>query len=249
MIRPLLIVFATLFSITALGQAQADLTSGDEVLEAAWGAALVLPDEKQARLKPFFVSMAARSGGETLMRQWAQKLSSDETSVTEGGDTYPDFGWTHASGVIGAYGVDGLIRFAREKREPLHFGRADILLAAGKRLVSSDAEAATRINAALFDMITGASAFETPDLANAATELAMYRCHLEDFDRARAKTSAPNNLRYAFWRARMSGYPPGLTARITNEADSEDTRHVRQVLDGYRTILELGYCNYGADPS
>ncbi|MCF6329081.1 MAG: hypothetical protein L3J02_04700 [Henriciella sp.] len=213
------------------------------ILEAAWSAALVLPDEKQARIKPLIVAMAARAGDPDLIQFWVEKLSEHPVTNTQLESEYPDFGWNYAQKVLEPYGVDGLIKFAREKREPLHYGRSDILLAAGKRLLQEEPEQAKRLNTALFDLIGSASDFEKPELANAAAELAMYRCDVERFDRATALTLAPNNLRYAFWRARMTGDGGALADRIRAEADEEDTRHVRQVLDGYRAIVELGYCD------
>ncbi len=212
------------------------------VLDAAWGAALILPEKKRARLKPVFVMLAGQAGGPELMQHWADKLSEAPVAAPQEADSYPDFGWKNASKVIGSYGVDGLIRFAREKRAPLHYGRGDALLAAGKRMVPDNPEAAKRLNEALFELAGSASDFEQPDLANAAAELAMYRCDLANFDRAAALTRAPDNLRYAFWRTRMSGDAGALAGRVRAEADDVDTRHVRQVLDGYRAIVELGYC-------
>jgi len=212
------------------------------ILDAAWAAALVLPDEKQARLKPIMVTVAARTGQPDLMQYWADRLSEAPVQAAEDKTDYPDFGWTRANTVLGSYGVDGLIKFAKEKREPLHYGRGDILLSAGKHMVLDKPKQAARLNEALFDLAGSASDFEKPELANAAAELAMHRCDLGAFDRAAALTLAPDNLRYAFWRARIVGDAQSLTGRVVTEADSEDTRHVRQVLDGYGAIIQLGYC-------
>ena len=247
MLRGFLILLTAWFVAAAPLSARAEPACSQSelacILEAAWSAALVLPDEKQARIKPLIVAMAAHADDPELMQIWAEKLSEPPVSKTEGEDEYPDFGWNNAQKVLGSYGVDGLIKFAKEKREPLHYGRGDILLAAGKRLLEDEPEQAKRLNTALFELAGTASDFEKPELANAAAELAMYRCDVEGFDRATALTLAPNNLRYAFWRARMTGNIGALAGRIAAEADEEDTRHVRQVLDGYRAIIELGYCN------
>ena len=247
MLRGFLVLFTVWFVAALPLSARAEPACSQSelscVLEAAWSAALVLPDEKQARIKPLIVTMAARAGDPELMQFWAEKLSEEPVTNTEETDDYPDFGWSNAQKVLGSYGVDGLIKFAREKRAPLHYGRGDILLAAGKRLLEDEPEQAKRLNTALFDLAGTASDFEKPELANAAAELAMHRCDVEHFDRATALTLAPNNMRYAFWRARMTGNSGALAERIRTEADEEDTRHVRQVLDGYRAIVELGYCN------
>ena len=87
-----------------------------------------------------------------------------------------------------------------------------------------------------------ASKFERPNLAHAAAELAMVRCDLDTFEDARRRTDAPENLRYAFWRARISGQDEALLTRVRAIDEDEDTREVRRVLDGYRAVLELGYC-------
>ena len=246
MVKALSVLFALSVWIAAPVSAEVEPgCAGSEaacVLEAAWAAALVLPQEKQARLKPLIVSMAAQAEGAQLMQLWADKLSVAPVGPAQQMSDYPDFGWNNASEILATSGVDGLIRFAKEKRAPLHYGRSDALLSAGKRMVAERPDAATRLNDALFDLAATASDFEKPDLANAAAELAMHRCDLVRFDRAAAMTLAPNNLRYAFWRARMTGNAGGLASRVRAEADAEDTRHVRQVLDGYRAIVELGYC-------
>ena len=70
----------------------------------------------------------------------------------------------------------------------------------------------------------------------------MARCDLETFEDARAQTDAPDNLRYAFWRARITGQDEALLARVRAIEEDQDTREVRRVLDGYRAIQEFGYC-------
>ena len=104
------------------------------VLDAAWAAALELPVEKQKWLKPVFVTVAARSGDMELMQAWSDKLGSPPVTRPENPDDYMDFGWKQAAIVYQAYGVDGLIEYAQEKREPLHVGRGNALLSAGKQL-------------------------------------------------------------------------------------------------------------------
>ena len=210
------------------------------ILDAAWAAALVLPDEKRTRVEPLFVAMAAKVGEPDLLQRWTERFTLSPAETED--ETYIDFGWKTARGVIDTHGVDGLIKFAKEKRAPLALGRGDTLLAAGKRLAHDQPAQAEKLNVALMDLAATASSFEAPDLASAAAELAMYRCDLEMFDRAAARTHAPGNMRYAFWRARMTGNGGQLRQRIVQDADAQDTRHVRQVFDGYRSIVELGYC-------
>lgn len=246
MIKALSVFFACIYFVMpgALARAEPGCDGSEAacVLQATWGAALVLPDEKLERIKPLIVSMASRVGEPELVRFWADKLSISPGDGQKAQSTYTDFGWQNASKVIGEYGVDGLIRFAKEKRAPMNFGRGDSLLAAGKRLAKDQPAQAKRLNTALLDLIRSASAFEAPELAHAAAELAMHRCDLQMFDKATALTNAPNNMRYAFWRTRMTGNSAGLHGRVLADADAEDTRHVRQVLDGYRAIVDLGYC-------
>jgi len=70
----------------------------------------------------------------------------------------------------------------------------------------------------------------------------MGRCEAERLSRAISRTDAPNGLRYAFWQARLSGDVRDLFDRVRAVNNDEDTRYVRRVLDGYRAILEFGYC-------
>lgn len=212
------------------------------ILADAWTAALVLPPQKLERVKPLFLEVAAESGDPDLLTDWQARLA---LAQPRSHSAYEDFGWQKAEPVLSAHGVDGLIDRALRKQAPLNFARGDALLAAGKQLIETDANGAKRLNQTLLDMVSTASSFEAPELAHAASELAMYRCDLVMFDRALARTHAPDNLRYAFWRARMTGDALSLRRRIRDEADDQDTRHVRQVLGGYRAILELGYCQQG----
>lgn len=210
------------------------------VLEAAWGAALLLPEEKRARLQPLFLEIATRSGDPVIIKHWHDRWP--DARRASSGDDYPDFGWTKAESILAKEGVDGLIAKARAKQAPLHFGRSDILLSAGKRLLAERPGDAARLNAALIDLSASASDFERPELAHAAAELAMVRCDMQTYERAMARVLTSQNLRYAFWRARIKGDLSDLLSRVRNEADETDTRHVRQVLDGYRAISEYGYC-------
>ena len=210
------------------------------VLEAAWGAALVLPDDKKARLQAAFLEIAVLSGDPSLAQVWADRF---DTHIPKAVEKYPDFGWSVAEPVLQRSGVDGLIQQARLKQGDVSIGRADALLAAGKRLFPEAPADAMRINQAMLEMTQSANDFEKPALAHAAAELAMVRCDAERFERGVSMTDAQNNMRYAFWRARMQGGVSGLVDRVRNSAREDDTMHVRQSLDGYRAILELGYCS------
>jgi len=226
---------------TAQAEAVCAKTETACVLDAVWGAALVLPEEKQARVKPMIVEAAVRSGDDALVSQWAGRFGIAPQPL-EAVDENDDYGWRNARDLIAADGIDGLIETARAKRAPLSYGRSDALLAAGKHYLGKDAAVAKRLNDELMSLARGASDFEKSALAHAAAELAMQRCDGATLSAATAMTDAPTNLRYDFWRTRVNGGADSLVSRITDEADDEDTRHVRQALDGYRAIQELGYC-------
>lgn len=209
------------------------------VLDAAWSAALELPQDKQARLASAFLEVANLADDRSIAEKWAKRFGVENTPSR---DAYPDFGWASAEPVIKANGVEGLIQQAKAKQGDLSIGRADALLAAGRKLHADKPDEAKAINAALVDIAMSASDFEKPTLAHAAAELAMIRCDVPALDRALLMTDAPSNLRYAFWRARIEGGALALLTRVRSEASDSDTRHVRQVLDGYRAVLEFGTC-------
>lgn len=208
------------------------------ILDAAWSASLILPDEKRQRLAPAFFEIALNSGDPDLVLQWESRFEQKAQVPAP----YPDYGWEKADPIIQAQGVDGLIETANQRRAPLNFGRADALLSAGIHYRTDDPVAAKRLNQALFDLAQSASAFEKPNLAHAAAELAMARCDMDLLSRAVSLTDAPRNLRYEFWRARISGGIEALLSRVRNIDNDRDTREVRRVLDGYRAIQEFGYC-------
>lgn len=214
-------------------------SEADQVLQAAWGAALVLPQDKQARLAPAFLEIAALSGEPRLIQFWESRLG--QSYVPQ--QAYPDYGWQIAEPILQQGGVRALIETANRRAEPLSFGRADALLAAGKHLTKERPDEARQINQALLDLTRSASKFERVILAHAAAELAMTRCDPDLFDQAERATTAPGNLRYAFWRARMSGSVSHLLTRVRAIDNDDDTREVRRVLEGYRAIQELGYCS------
>ena len=208
------------------------------LLDAAWSASLILPDEKRQRLAPAFLEIALNSGDPDLVSRWETRFEQKAQMATP----YPDYGWEKADPIIQAQGVDGLIETANQRRAPLNFGRADALLSAGIHYRTDDPVAAKRLNQTLLGLAQSASAFEKPNLAHAAAELAMARCDMDLLTRAVALTDAPRNLRYEFWRARISGGIEALLSRVRDIDNDRDTREVRRVLDGYRAIQELGYC-------
>lgn len=230
---------ASLFAGAVAAQSpDCDKTETACVLDAAWSAALVLPEDKRERLAPAFLEAASNSGDAALVSFWETRLNQSARPVP----AYPDFGWEKAEPLLRAGGPARLIKVAKDRAEPLNFGRADALLSAGKRLMATDPEGAEALNEALMDLTRSASAFEKPNLAHAAAELAMARCDRARFEKALLYTDAPGNLRYVIWRARIDGDVRSLLPRIRAMDSGEDTRDVRRVLEGYRAIQEMGYC-------
>lgn len=242
-------IFSSL-AVIALGStasAQSPLCDKSEaacVLDAAWSAALILPAEKQDRLAGAFLEIASATGDTELVQFWEQRFNREAP-----GDVHvSDYGWRQAEPILAERGVEGLIAEVTRPTSSLAIARADVLLAAGKHFAQIDPAAARKIYDALFGLIGRASSFERPSLAHAAAELAMARCDLEGLEAATALTDAPRNIRYAFWRARISGDGLTLLPRVRGLENDQDTRDVRRVLDGYRAILELGYCNAEKSP-
>ncbi len=242
-----LILFLVTCCSVALGvsaqPAPTERSEASQILQAAWGAALVLPEEKQARLAPTFLEIASLSGDPELLAFWEQRLGLQAGTP----ESYADYGWQTAEPILRDGGVDALISLAKRRAAPLSFGRADALLSAGKRLFVAEPKEARKLNDALMELTRSASSFEQPVLAHAAAELAMVRCDLSTFGLAEMSTTAPGNLRYAFWRARIDGNALDLLARVRAIETDQDTREVRRVLEGYRAIQELGYCHARKD--
>lgn len=208
------------------------------VLDAAWSAALLLPEEKRQRLASAFLEIAALSGEDAVVSKWEDRFDRRASEIP----VYPDYGWQIAEPILTKGGVESLLALAEKRADPLNFGRADVLLSAGKRLHLSDKAAAKKINTSMLAMLGSASKFEKPNLAHAAAELAMARCDADLLDQALGSTDAPDNLRYAFWDARIEGDATQLLDRVRSIKTEDDTRDIRRVLDGYRAILEHGYC-------
>ena len=237
----LFILFVTLLFTPLTAQAQLGDCAKSEaacVLDAAWSAALILPPEKQERLMPAFLEIAQMSGEPDLLDHWQSRFGMRPSETMD----YADFGWEKAEPILRSDGVDGLIEAAERRAAPLNVGRTDVLLAAGKRLINQDPVGALKVNQALLSLSRSASKFERPILVHAAAELAMIRCDSDMLGEAVEHTDAPSSLRYAFWSARISGDSRGLLHRVRAIENEDDTRDIRRVLDGYRAILELGYC-------
>lgn len=203
---------------------------------------MVLPADKQARLEGPFETVAAKVEG----RPAGLVRASDAD--------YQDYGWQAARPHIEQGGVDRLIQTARAKSDTLRYGRAEALFAAGiraagfkqtdaaARSLSTDPAAARTLNTELLSLARTAGEFEQGDLAHAAASLAAHRCDLTSFDAAMGMVMARDAIRYKFWRARITRDRSGLPQAIMLGANSDDTSHARQTLEGLTLLAELGDC-------
>ncbi|MEQ9317218.1 MAG: hypothetical protein RLN72_15300, partial [Henriciella sp.] len=147
-------------------------TSLDELLACTRSAIMVLPPEKQARLDDPFEIAAAKVEG--------RPADPTRTAKTQ----YQDYGWQAARPLIEQGGADQLIQTARAKSDPLRYGRAEALFAAGiraagfkqtdpaARSLAADPATARQINTELLTLARTAGEFEQGDLAHAAASLA-----------------------------------------------------------------------------
>ncbi len=215
------------------------------LFDAIWQAATGLPEKKRARLAPLFLETIALSEDEGLLARWQEALK-----LRAGGTgNAPNYAREQAARFIAEEGWDQFLSKARAKAAPFNIGRPEIM-AAGARIADDDMR--SQIIAAMFDLagpaISGHKTdmlkadYEQADFGHVLAELSMEACDLSGFERAIALTNAPDSLRYAFWRARITGNAGALSRRILEDADKDDTRHVRQALQGYAPILVLGYC-------
>lgn len=215
----------------------------DPVLEEIWQAAFLLPEDKRARLTRPMLETVAASGDAALLDYWEVRL---DARAAAGPDTYYQSMAQPGFDVLQAKGEATFLRRVRNGAPPFNIGRPQILSAMA--IETPDAGLARRIMTEMNALVRGSASqgsFERDMLAHGLTEAAMRRCDLDRFDRARSLTQAPDGLRYTFWRARITGDAAYVTPRIAAEAERDDTRFVRQALEGYRAILEHGYCGAG----
>ncbi|MGA1343059.1 MAG: hypothetical protein ACO33A_08450 [Hyphomonas sp.] len=215
------------------------------MLEAAWTAAEALPEAKQARLKPLFAPLALQLQDAGAKAVWQARLA-DMPVQDEAGD----YVRRTAETAIGDYGWEGFLQRAQDARPPLHVGRPEIMAAAIE--LAPDIQQRARIIDMMFTLAgtpgrgvtSGISinAFERADFGHVLAERMMRDCRLAEFDRAVGMTASAASLRYALWRARITGGAGALADDIRRGDEDGDTRHVRQALEGYGAILSLGYC-------
>jgi hypothetical protein len=215
------------------------------LLDAAWAAALALPEQKLERVKPLFAPLAARLADPKAKAVWARRLG--ETGPRTAG---ADYARQTAETAIGELGWEAFLQRARDGLAPLHMGRPEIMGAAIE--LAPDAKQRARLVELMFTLAgapkTLASGkardndFERADFGHVLADRMMRDCRLAEFDRAAAMTSDPDALRYKLWRARITGGAGALAGKIRAGDGSEDTSHVRQAIEGYGAVLELGYC-------
>lgn len=215
------------------------------MLEAAWSAAEALPEAKQARLKPLFAPLALQLQDPGSKALWQARLA-DTPLQDEAGDYLR----RTAETAIRDFGWEGFLQQAQGARPPLHVGRPEIMGAAIE--LAPDIRQRARIIDMMFALAGtpgrrvnsafSVNAFERADFGHVLAERMMRDCRLAEFDRAVEMTTSPASLRYALWRARITGGAGGLADDIRRGDEDGDTRHVRQALEGYGAILSLGYC-------
>lgn len=214
------------------------------MLEAIWAAAAVLPQEKQRRLTGPFLEMVEQGGDPALLQHWTTRL---QPSATRAYKPSP-YARLKAEAVLAEGDWDNFLQKARAGTPPFNIGRPEIM-GAGARL-AQDPALRRRITEAMFELAGGApntgrgmdQAFEQADFGYVLAELSMEACDAAAFDRAVRLTNAPDSIRYALWRSRITGKAGLLVGRISDEADPSDTRHVRAAIEGYAPVLARGYC-------
>lgn len=215
------------------------------MLEAAWDAAGQLPEEKQEKLRGVFAAQVPWLVDKADRAAWKDRVRN--VRLEPSGD---DYAREVAAGVIAEAGWQGFLQRARDGAAPLHMGRPEIMAAAIE--LAPDKAARSGLIDLMFSLAGATSskkvsgipvdAFERADFGHVLADRMMRDCQLAGFDKAVALTTAPEALRYQLWRARITGGANAYADDIRAGDGSEDTRHVRQALEGYGAILQLGYC-------
>ena len=212
------------------------------ILDALSERIAALPEDKQARVWQVFMDTVGRAGDAALTAHYEAETAT--RAQTYAVDTYfYDIG----AEVLLRTGQDGFVAMARNGEAPFDMGRGDIIGAVAAR--TDDAAFAERLYALMNELANGRGQlgdFERLVLGDAMAEAGMRRCDLSWIERGTALTGDENGLRYAFYRARVSGGTAALLPRIPLEIGTEDTRDVRQALTGYGAVLGLGVCERAA---
>jgi len=213
--------------------------TADAVFEQVWSSASTLKPELRGRLGPQFMETVILSGDDALIQRWQSRTGAEPRPPYEG----EDWALSKARALVEAEGWDGFISRARTRQAPMNMGRPEKMAAATLHL--ADDAMAERLISEMFTMAAAdrsEAGFEKASFGHSLAEVAMQRCDIDMFDRALALTDGPDGLRYAFWRARMTGDVSSAAARIGQEHDGSSTSVLRQALDGYSAVLRLGVC-------
>lgn len=242
-----LFLLAGLLATPALAQMACPAGQGESacMLDAAWTAGATLPEQKRERLKPLFAALVLKLADTKARAVWETRLGDTGVDVEAG-----DYVRQTAETAIREYGWETFLQRARDGVAPLHMGRPEIMGAAVE--LAPDATQRARIIELMFSLAgtpapersgtISANDFERADFGHVLAERMMLDCKLAAFDRAVAMTSSPDSLRYALWRARITGGAGALARDIRAGDGTDDTSHVRQALEGYGAVLSLGYC-------
>ncbi len=216
------------------------------ILEAIWQASQSLAPGKQVRLKPSFSHVIALLAEGPDRRGWMERIGLTEADLQRALHEGSDYALGKSRTVLAEAGQSGFIQQARLRSDAFNIGRPEMLTAMA--LDTGDeafSHQLVELMRTLAQTDASAAGYERADLAHGLTQIAMRKCDLALFDYALPMTGGPESIRYALWRARITGSAGLLAERIRTEtADGDgDTRPVRQALEGYEAILEFGYCS------
>ncbi|MCA8890500.1 MAG: hypothetical protein KDA56_01430 [Hyphomonas sp.] len=247
MMRVCFLSFCLLFAAPVAAAMPGCAPGQDEkscMMQAIWESAAGFPADKRDRLKTLFLNTLALSGDTALLAEWEGRLDGEAAPQPH----YPDYLRERAEAELREADWNRFLQQAQAGLPPFNIGRPE-LMAAGARL-APDAATRRRVTDAMFALAGPPQPdarplenFERGDFGHVLSELAMETCDLAMFDRAVQLTVEPDGLRYAFWRARITGVAAPLAARARSGGNGQqDTRHVREALEGYGAILQRGYC-------
>ncbi len=214
----------------------------DRLVEAVLAARDRLAPEKRAGVTRVLGEAIAAAKDEAFRARWAARL--DLPVRPQAATAFAD---VSIRTLMAEQGWAELVRRAETAAPPFNMGRPEAMAAALAH--APDAEARRALKSLMFDLARTKTTrgglgdnFEKGDFGHVLAEAAMRDCDLVQFDRAVALTPVPDNLRYAFWRARIAGGADLLTTRLAKEAGEADSTPVLQAIDGLAPLLALGYC-------
>ncbi len=223
------------------------------LMDAIWSATRLLPEDKQARLIPDLAALIQVLPEPALRQAWSQRIRGAlMTAPVPSAVQAPDYALETARAAIVAHGWEGFIDRAVRSAPPLNAGRPEIM-AAGLAL-APDAAARTELRDLMFRLAgpsepaglqasrPGPEFFERAAFGHVLAEQMMRDCDGPLFEQAMALMPSPVSIRTRFWSARIHGNAAALAEVVRPGDGRPDTGFVRQAIEGYRVILELGYC-------